>query len=121
MTTSIRKKQLIRFAAAAASACLLGGCTTGNRTADPRSNHADPNDYSGSDSERINAAIRDAGKYGHLFIIRVDDQRTFTAVNGRRDVVMAVAASQHKANRCGFKYVLEYVVHHWSLSSKAFI
>ena len=64
MMTVIRKKQLIRFAAAAAGACLLGGCASGNRTAGPESNYADPNDYSGSDSERINAAVRDAGKYG---------------------------------------------------------
>ena len=62
MMPVIRKKQLIRFAAAAAGACLLGGCVSGNRPAGP--DHADPNDYSGSDSERINAAVRDAGKYG---------------------------------------------------------
>lgn len=65
MASLIRKKPFIRFAAAAAGICLQSGCiseTGAESAAVP--DHADPNSYSGSDSERINAAVQDAKRYG---------------------------------------------------------
>ena len=69
MKTLVCKTQLIRFAAAVTDASLPSGCSERNRIAGPESNYADPNDYTGSDSERINTAIREAGKHdGYVMI-----------------------------------------------------
>ena len=59
----LKQNQLVRFVAdAAAGACLIGSAYAG---ADPAAqSYADPNRYRGSDSERINAAVRDAHKFG---------------------------------------------------------
>ena len=60
------KKQLFRFipTAAAAGACLLNSSCRSADLQEGRQDYADPNYYSGSDSERINAAVRDAVKFG---------------------------------------------------------
>ena len=61
-----KRNQLIRFVADAATA---GACLFGSAYAAPDADlsdqsYADPNRYTGSDSERINAAVRDAYKFG---------------------------------------------------------
>ena len=60
-----KPKQLLRFVAdaAAAGACLIGSVSAAEAGSDGLA-YADPNLYTGSDSERINAAVRDAHKFG---------------------------------------------------------
>ena len=61
-----RQNQLIRFVAdaAAAGACLIGSAYAAPDADLSGQSYADPNHYTGSDSERINAAVRDAHKFG---------------------------------------------------------
>ena len=66
MNFSLKKKSLVRLmpAAAVAGACLISNACSTTDTQPGRQGYSDPNCYSGSDSERINAAVRDAQKFG---------------------------------------------------------
>ena len=61
----LKQNQLVRFVAdAAAGACLIGSAYAAPGADPAGQSYADPNRYTGSDSERINAAVRDAHKFG---------------------------------------------------------
>ena len=61
-----KQNQLIRFVAdaAAAGACLINSAYAAPGADPAGQSYADPNRYTGSDCERINAAVRDAHKFG---------------------------------------------------------
>ena len=66
MNFASKKKSLVRLmpAVAIAGACLINNACSTTDTLTCSQGYSDPNCYTGSDSERINAAVRDAHKFG---------------------------------------------------------
>ena len=59
-------KKILKGSVALATVVIISGCCSNQEQRKVTMNYTDPNNYKGSDIERINAAIRDAEKHGGI-------------------------------------------------------